>query len=535
MKLLKRKTWTSVCLMTVLASTSMLAACSSGGSGSAGSATRNPVKEEAKAPVKLSVLTTHLNSEYAKQVKTADDPYIKELSKLSGYDLSFEFLGHAADYDQQLTVRFASRNLADLVRTPNIEYKSHPGAIDEGVFTELGPLLDKYGPNIKKNVPKEAWDSPSVSKNGKIYAIPAIGALPASKVVYIRQDWLDQLGMKQPKTVDEYLAFFEAVKTKDMNGNGNPNDEYGLYVRENLGYADLFFKEFGVSPHAWNISNGELIPDMIRPEMKDAIKFWKMLYDKGYVNPNLFTNKGADWSAGILQGKGGVWVHDIQNYSLGWAPKAFVNQPNAKVDIIDPPTGPKGKGALSLQYDGVYYVWVIPTTSKNAVEAIKFLDWIWSEQADRFFAYGVEGLNYTVENNEVKWNQQVSVNGVATNPSYYQRIINPRGDGLMNPDVLKFSPDAAMLTKGIEVAKNALIKHDGLNMPAPKAFETNPELAPGNGYSVGGLFLDMFAKVVTGKEELDPAFDAFVKEWKRRGGEEAIKQATDWYNKNKGK
>ncbi|MNU05984.1 hypothetical protein D3C72_2509950 [compost metagenome] len=51
---------------------------------------------------------------------------------------------------------------------------------------------------------------------------------------------------------------------------------------------------------------------------------------------------------------------------------------------------------------------------------------------------------------------------------------------------------------------------------------------PGTG--AGTLFLDMFAKVITGKEELDPAFDKFVSEWKRRGGDEAMKEATAWYN-----
>jgi hypothetical protein len=41
--------------------------------------------------------------------------------------------------------------------------------------------------------------------------------------------------------------------------------------------------------------------------------------------------------------------------------------------------------------------------------------------------------------------------------------------------------------------------------------------------------MDMFAKAITGKEPLDAAFDGFVKEWKRRGGDEAIKEATKWY------
>jgi hypothetical protein len=65
-------------------------------------------------------------------------------------------------------------------------------------------------------------------------------------------------------------------------------------------------------------------------------------------------------------------------------------------------------------------------------------------------------------------------------------------------------------------------------MPKLTAFNTRPELALA--FAPGSLFLDMFAKVVTGKEQLDPAFDKFVAEWTRRGGDTAIKEATTWYN-----
>jgi hypothetical protein len=65
-------------------------------------------------------------------------------------------------------------------------------------------------------------------------------------------------------------------------------------------------------------------------------------------------------------------------------------------------------------------------------------------------------------------------------------------------------------------------------MPTLQSLKTNPELTVGTG--AGTLFLDMFAKVITGKEDADSAFDKFVAEWKRRGGDAAIKEATDWYN-----
>src|SRR5690606_1822516 len=108
------------------------------------------------------------------------------------------------------------------------------------------------------------------------------------------------------------------------------------------------------------------------------------------------------------QGKAGVWVHEIANYSLGWSPGVYVNQPDAKVDVVAPPTGPKGQGGLTLRSSGVGHVWVIPTSSKNAVEVIKFLNWVWSEEPDNFFAYGVEGFSYEIKDGKVEWDQEVS-------------------------------------------------------------------------------------------------------------------------------
>lgn len=516
--MIKKKTVASVFAVTLLA-TSVLAGCGKDEKAATGGATQGPKN--------LSILLSHSNAKYAMQVKD-DDKYVKELSKQSGTNLKFEFLGHGNDFTQQLTVRFASADLPDMVRTDSINSTMHPGAVDQGVFEDLTPLIEKYGPNLKKKIPAEAWNSPKVSKDGKIFGIPALSALPASRVVYIRQDWLDKLGMQQPKTPDDYLKFFEAVKKQDMNGNGDPNDEYGFYVRENLIYSNLFFSEFGADPNMWYLKNGKLEPGMIQPEIKDALKFWKNLYDKGYVNPNLFTNKAADWEAGIKQGKGGVWLHDVTNYNTNWGiPEFYVNEKNAKVSMIESPQGTKGKG-ISAQGDQIYFVWVMPAKNKNAIEAIKFLNWAWSDEADDFFAMGIKDNNYTVDNGKAKWDMNAPANKDNDASVFYQLSINPRGDGRMMPRVLDVAPSSDILKAGVKTADKNVVKNDALHMPTLESLKTKPELVPGT--NAGTLFLDMFAKVVTGKEDADSAFDKFVTEWKRRGGEDIIKEATTWYN-----
>ncbi len=513
-----------VALTSLFATVTVLAGCGKTDEGKEGGAAIAPTN-------KIHVLLSHAEAAYAKQAKD-DDPYIKELSKMSGYDLKFEFLGHA-DYSQQLSLRFASGELGDLIRTPEINSTIHTGAVDQGVFLDLKPLIDKYGPNLKKKIPETAWNSPRVSQNGKIYGIPVLSGAPADRVVFIRQDWLDKLKLSTPKTIDDYMKYFELVKKEDMNGNGDPNDEYGIGMFDGIAWTDIFSSAFGVTPGLYNLRNGQLTPDIIDPKMKDAISFYKKLYDSGYVNPNLFTRKEAEHNAAIAKGEIGSWGAAVYQYTAGYnaegAKKTFVNQPSAAVSMNAAPKGADGKGGLGAQGDGIYFVWVIPSKTKKPEEIIKFLDWAWSDQAaDKFFAYGVKGQNYSEDNGTVKYDMAASVNADKNAFQMYQLSLNVREIGFASPLVLKAMPDADVMIKGYDTANANQIKHGGLYMPRLKSLEGKPEIAVG--FGVGNLFTDMFAKVVTGTEPIDTAFDKFVTEWMKRGGDAVIKEATEWYN-----
>src|SRR5699024_9635983 len=85
--------------------------------------------------------------------KPTAEMYIEELSEMSGYDLNFEFVP-AEDYNEKLPVLFASGDLPDIIQTDGIKSSLHKGALESGVFLELGPLLEEYGENIMKNVPE---------------------------------------------------------------------------------------------------------------------------------------------------------------------------------------------------------------------------------------------------------------------------------------------------------------------------------------------------------------------------------------------
>lgn len=98
-----------------------------------------------------------------------------------------------------------------------------------------------------------------------------------------------------------------------MNGNGDPNDEYGLGMFNNIVWTDIFTPAFGVHTNKWSLKNGQLVPDIIDPRMKEAIAFYKQLYDKGYINPNLFVKKEDEQNASIAKGKLGFGALPFTN------------------------------------------------------------------------------------------------------------------------------------------------------------------------------------------------------------------------------
>ncbi|MBO9609452.1 MAG: extracellular solute-binding protein [Paenibacillaceae bacterium] len=509
----------------------LLAACSSKKDNTPAASSTSPGASKSSAaptaapegPKKISFLLVNPTvPDFNSVSQTKDNVYVKQLQKLTGYELSYEFLPGGEETNKQLAVRFASGDLPDVIRTDGISAPVNAGAVDQGAFTDLTPLLDKYAPNLKKAIPDAVWKSPLVSKNGKIYGIPSMWPNPDTRLIYYRKDWMKEAGMNEPTTNDEWLKFFEWVKN-------NKKDAVGFAYREQMSYSELFFGSFGVHPTMWVMKDGQFVPSMITPGMKDAVKFWKDMYDKGYVNKNMFTNKAADWDNMISTGKAGAWLHDAANYS-GWAKKVAGDENNTSV--IGLAAAPKGPGGdfLRGKKSGIYYVSVIPSKVKNPEMILKYFDMAYTnQQLQDFFHFGIEGTNYKKTDGKVSFDglDKAYAKLPSNESQIFTLLLNPRGVGYEDKEVLALSPVGSVIADGFAKASKSAGKDESLDLPAFDIIKEKPELAASA--ATGTLFADMFAKAITGKESVDQAFDSFVAEWKKRGGDSMIKIATDWH------
>ncbi|MDF2670307.1 MAG: hypothetical protein K0R67_2613 [Paenibacillus sp.] len=502
-----------------------------GQSSSPGSTTgTSPAKQE--APKKISFLL--VNSAAYEQIEKNE--YVDHLKKLSGYDLSYEFLPGGEETNKHLALRFAAGDLPDVVRTTDINAPVHAGAVDQGAFHDLTALIDKYAPNLKKAIPEDVWKSPQVSKNDKIYAIPAMWPSPDTRVIYYRKDWLAQAGMSEPKTLDDWIKFFEYVKANDMNGNGDKNDEVGFAFREQMSYSDLFFGSFGAHPNMWVMQDGKFVPSMITPQMKEAVSFWKQLYDKGYVNQNMFTNKAADWDGMIRSGKAAAWMHDAANYGQ-WS-KSFSDdtKDTSKIGVAPAPSGPRGDAFIRGGKPGIYFVHVIPSKTKNPEEIIKYFEWVYTNrEVQDFFHFGIEGVNFRKDGGKMVFDNVPKPFPTLDfkDTHRFQLLYNPRGVGYEDAEVLALSPVGGIIQEALDKAKKSIVKDESVYLPTFDLLAQKPELRAAT--TTGTLFMDMFAKAVTGKESVDAAFTSFVAEWNKRGGDKLTQEATDWHKSFYGK
>lgn len=450
------------------------------------------------------------------------DKWVKKLEELTGTDLNIILVPHK-EYEQKMVQMFATSDIPDVVQGDGgVNGKEMAGSVEAGVFLPLDDLLKEHGQNLLKKVPKQAWDK--VTSNGKIYAIPEYLSNPARRATWIRKDLLDKAGLEAPKTVEDTLKVLREFKKMGVE---NP-----YMGRQDFKYADTFFGAYDVMPF---LSMMEQQGDQIVPKFMDienmekALTVYKTMYDEGLINKEFATINATDFKNTILSGKAGMWTMNA-NELIQWQKQLSESDPNAKIELIPSPVGPDGKGGYHL-YGPVTRAFFINKDAKNPEQIIKFFDWMVSEEAEKFFTYGIEGETYTVENGKINYKAPTTSAGV-DEERYRQSFLWMVQDTTYNKGTLSLTEEGRHL---MNVYDTILAKEgrDGIIFdPRLDALTRNPDIAM-NSDSAPPLLLTHMIKMVYGKEPISDWSKA-LEEWKSKGGNDVIKEATEKFNAKQG-
>ncbi|MDD9271358.1 extracellular solute-binding protein [Paenibacillus sp. GCM10023248] len=443
-------------------------------------------------------------------------PVAKYLEQKTGYKVQYDMLPQDKAADK-LNILIASGEPYDAVTTGGgTDFKAlYADYAKKGALTDLGPLIDKYGPNIKAAVDPAVLEAAKV--DGKLYAIPTKTISFASESLYVRQDWLDKVGMKAPTTLDELVAVLKAFKEKDPGGNGDKN--IPLTIKGDAMFINNIVGAFGM-PTFWNDVNGKLTPRVLDPAYKDYVTFANDLFKQGLLDKEFAANKDATAKEKFSSGKAGMMM-------LHWADVPAVNDalvknnPNAKAAFIPALKGKDGKVGLNAA-TGFDRITFIPKASKHPEDAIKWMNAKLESETFRTMAIGEENKHYTLKDGAYLPIQPIFTDerNQANNflmgtddknyPTYWQARVRK------DPRLF----DAWNFMNTIEPA-NTRIK-DPLGF-APYL----PEFSK-NFQQLNTMVGDYTTKLIFGAEPIS-GIEAFQAKFKAAGGDASYKEVNDWY------
>lgn len=378
-------------------SASMFAGCSgseseSSKSDTSKSASTETTTAEVKEPTTLSIILPDLG-----RILKADteNPPLLQLEKATNTKLEINLVPQA-EFGNKFNILASSGDIPDVVRLTGFSYQQYA---EQGLFMDIGDLVDENGPNLKKYISEDEWNL--LKYKDKTICIPYVNTAGKYATV-IRQDWLDNLSLTMPKTLDEYKKILESFTFNDPDKNGQ-NDTYGLGAAG--GWSDTYFCSdfqqifgaFGIATNKSYLKDNKIYNSMISDEYKQAVEFIADLWNEKVIDPEIFTIKGDQAQQKLVQGKSGTltaWWSIVPQILLQQLKMEEIN-PNAKWSPVTTAiTGAEGKGGYPSQ-GNIGGALCISAKSKNAAEAVKFFDYLITQEGWELSRYGIEGEYYT--------------------------------------------------------------------------------------------------------------------------------------------
>jgi putative aldouronate transport system substrate-binding protein len=270
--------------------------------------------------------------------------------------------------------------------------------VEQGGLTDVSKLLDQYGPNLKAYLGDKTLEGGKF--NGIQYSIPAKRVFLGKYASYIRKDWLDKVNMPVPKTTDELYQTLKAFKEKDPGGTGGQTIPLGMTIAP-AQYEPLIWSFIKKTSEEERSTLTVRNDPVLMPGYKDALKFMNKLYNEGLMSPDFGLDKDKKKiQQDTMTGKVGFFSEDVPNvYQTNPGTYALLqkNIPNANLLPVDVYSNEEGKHAKPQYLPAGMFI-MIPKASKNAVEAIKYLDWMAQKDVLFTMKHGMENTDYKLVN-----------------------------------------------------------------------------------------------------------------------------------------
>lgn len=356
-----------------------------------------------------------------------DNPVAKAITEATGVTLDVSYpVASQGDAKEDIALMIANDEYPDMIYAKG----SATDLYQAGALIDMTDLIEKYGPNIKKMYGAEMEKLKWSQDDPGIYQLSYAGVnqktLTTGGSCQIQWAALKENDYKYPKTLDEYEKMIKSYLA------AHPKTEDGL---------DMIGITMSASDWHWMITlgnpagliadaspdNGQWIIDdeynvhykHVTDEEKEYFKWLCRMYNEGILDPNFATQTDDDYIAKVASGR----VVAITDAEWHYSQCEATLVADGKVDqtyVGLPVTLREDQVEKALMYQGTTVGWGIGITKscEDPVRAIKFLDYLCSDEGQILYHWGIEGENYFLDDNGQPYRTDEEVAKAQSDPDY---------------------------------------------------------------------------------------------------------------------
>lgn len=335
---------------------------------------------------------------------TWTDPVAQTITEKTGVTLKMDY--PADSNDSRIELMVATGEYPDFVFAKG----SVSALIRNDALIDMSDLIDEYGPNIKKLYGDEYENLRYSSEDPSIYQLCSDKVqeetLETSGTAQLQWAVLQENQYRVPYTLEEYTQMIRDYMEKYPMINGKPTIGISIVCSDWHWYTMLSNPSGYMNGSA---NNGQWIVDDEKQEVyykhaadgqKEYFKWLNEMYNEGILDPEFATQTHEDFVLKVAEGRvlgllDEEWDYTSAEISL----RADGQEEHTYAGL--PVTIDRSVKCPSLKQQNLAVGWGIGITKscKDPVRAVRFLDWLCSDEAQILLNWGIEGVDYYYDEN----------------------------------------------------------------------------------------------------------------------------------------
>ena len=279
--------------------------------------------------------------------------WTRTYADLMGIQIKYQWVVDGSMYNQKLGLSINSGDIPDIFRVDPAQLLM---LYEADLLTDLSSVYEAEASATTREVlTQDPVALKAVTIDGKLWGIPLTDAsVTTASVLWVRQDWMDKLGITNPTSMADVLEISRRLTAEDPDGNG-VNDTVGLCITKDLwgAVANLqgFFNGYHAYPGIWIAQDGALAYGSVQPEMRASLLALQEMYKNGEIDREFGVKDINKVTESIAQGKCGmefgVWWNPYHPLNLSQAnyPDAYWS-PFAIPSVDDTPARSQYSSAI---------------------------------------------------------------------------------------------------------------------------------------------------------------------------------------------